>query len=324
MYGNMLDMLSQVRSVKSMGRLRILEIESKSALSRVKGMSFRWGLNPYRGCQHGCWYCYARETHTYLELGAGEDFERTIIVKRNVADRLRVELSSTRREKSEIAVGTATDPYQPVEGTYKLTRKCLEVLADRQWPFGLITKNSMIVRDIDLLQDCSRRCAKATVVISLPILDDVVSAAIEPRTAPPRRRLATLRRLRDAGISAGINLAPIMPGLTDSESQIREVFRAAVDNGAEFVGAAVLRLKPTVSRHFLERLGRRRPNLAKRYRRFYTGPNAPGAYRRRIMRIVEEARLDAGLDIRPMPSNAGDSVFAQLRLPLSAGRSARR
>ena len=317
-------MLSQVRRVRSMGRLRILEVDSKSALSRVKGMSFKWGLNPYRGCQHGCWYCYARETHTYLELGAGEDFERTIVVKRNIADRLRVELSSTRRERSEIAIGTATDPYQPVEGTYKLTRRCLEVLADRRWPFGLITKNSMIVRDIDVLQDCSRRCAKATIVISLPILDDAVSAAVEPRTAPPRRRLATLRRLRDAGISAGINLAPIMPGLTDSESQIREVFRAATDHGAQFVGAAVLRLKPTVGEHFIKRLGARRPNLAGRYRRFYSRAYAPRPYQSRIMRIVDEARRDAGLDLRPMPANAGDSGFAQLRLPLSAGRSARR
>ncbi len=317
-------MLSQVRRVRSMGRLRILEVDSKSALSRVKGMSFRWGLNPYRGCQHGCWYCYARETHTYLELGAGEDFERTIIVKRNVADLLRVELASTRRQRSEIAVGTATDPYQPIEGTYRLTRRCLKVLADLRWPFGLITKNSMIVRDIDLLKDCSRQCAKATVVISLPILDDAVSAVVEPRTSPPRRRLMTLRRLRDAGISAGINLAPIMPGLTDSESQIREVFRAAVDNGAEFVGAAVLRLKPTVGKHFLERLSARRPELARRYVRFYNGAYAPGEYQRRIMRIVEDARRDAGLDVRPMPANAGDSGFAQLRLPLSAGRSTRR
>ena len=287
-------------------------------------MPFKWSLNPYRGCQHGCWYCYARETHRYLDLGAGEDFERKIFAKRNVAELLQAELASTKRERSEIAVGTATDPYQPIEGSYQLTRQCLEVLAARRWPFCLITKNSLIVRDLDLLQECSQRCSSASVAISLPVLDARTSALMEPRTAPPRRRLMALRRLRDAGIPAGINMAPIMPGLTDSESQIREVFQAAVDNGAEFVGAAVLRLKPDVGRHFVDRLRAHNPDLARTYQAFYKGTHAPSRYQERIRRIVEEARSDVGLGVRAMPTGTDAAGYSQLRLRLGAGRSTSR
>lgn len=322
LYGIRCIMLSQVQNVRTMGPVRVLEIHSKSALSRVKGMPFKWSLNVYRGCQHGCWYCYARETHSYLELGTGEDFDRVIVAKVNVAERLREELASTRREKSEIAIGTATDPYQPIEGSYRLTRNCLKIVADSRWPFSIITKNSMIVRDLDVLKDCAKRCAQATVVISIPILDEGISQIVEPRTAPPRKRLLAVRKLRDAGVSVGVNLAPILPGITDTESQIRAVMRAAADSGAQFVGAVILRMREKVGEHFMEQIRTYRPDLVERYRVLYGATYSPKWYQDRIMRIVESARREVGLDVRAVPRKTGETGVVQLQLPVATSRAA--
>jgi len=240
----------------------------RSALNRVKGMGFGWSLNPYMGCAHRCTFCYVRAFELRADRPSDDRYGRSIRVKVNVAAVLRGELARPSWGGETVAIGAATDPYQPAEGRYKLTRGCLEALRDAANPFSLITRSPMIVRDLDVLADAAAR-AEVGVVFSVPTLDEEVWRRTEPGTPPPRRRLEALGRLVDAGVKAGVGMAPILPGISDAPEQLEQVVRAAREAGATGVWANVLYLKEGTREHFLEALAADWPEQLERYERLY-------------------------------------------------------
>jgi DNA repair photolyase len=242
----------------------------KSALNRVRGMPFSWSLNPYMGCAHRCTFCYVRAFERRADRPSDDRYGRSIRVKVNVAEVLRKELRRHSWRGEGVAIGAATDPYQPAEGRYRLTRACLEELADVSNPFSLITRNPMIVRDVDVLAEASRR-ADVGIVFSVPTLDDDVWRKTEPATPHPRQRLCALSRLVDAGIKVGVGMAPILPGISDRPEQLEEVVRAARDAGATSLWTNLLYLRPGTREHFLENLARDWPEELERYEQLYTG-----------------------------------------------------
>ncbi|MCY4112538.1 MAG: radical SAM protein [Chloroflexi bacterium] len=251
-------------------RVDVRPIECRSALNRVRGMPFAWSLNPYRGCSHACWYCYARQTHTYFDLDGGRDFERIVFAKVNVAERLRAQLGSPRWKRETVAVGAATDPYQPVEGRLKLTRACLREFLAARSPIGLITKSTLVRRDGDLLQDLAR-AAGVTVTVSIPIADANLSRRIEPGVPPPDERFRLVAELARLNLDVGVNMAPVLPGLTDSSAAIEEVMRRARDHGARRVGVVMLHLDKEPKRWFMHHLRRYFPHLEPLYAGLYPG-----------------------------------------------------
>lgn len=240
----------------------------RSALNRVQGMPFNWSLNPYMGCAHRCTFCYVRAFELRADRPADDRYGASIRVKTNVADILRRELARPSWRKEGIAIGAATDPYQPAEGRYRLTRACLEVLAAAANPFGIITRGPMIVRDLDVLVEAARR-AEVSVTFSIPTLDTEIWRRTEPGTAPPHQRLRALTELVEAGVEAGVGMAPILPGLTDRPELLAEVVRAARAAGATGVWANLLYLKPGTKEHFLAALERDWPELLPEYERLY-------------------------------------------------------
>jgi DNA repair photolyase len=240
----------------------------RSALNRVQGMPFRWSLNPYMGCAHRCTFCYVRGFEHRADRPSDDRYGRSIRVKINVAEVLASELRRPSWQRETIAVGAATDPYQPVEGRYRLTRRCLTVMGGARSPFSIVTRGPMIVRDIDVLQTAAQR-TEVHVSFSVPTLDLEIWRRTEPGTAPPRQRLRALRMLVDAGIDAGVGMAPILPGLSDDPAGLAEVVRAARDAGATGVWCNVLYLKPGTREHFLENLARDWPALLPHYERLY-------------------------------------------------------
>ena len=243
----------------------------RSALNRVSGMPFRWSLNPYMGCVHRCTFCYVRAFERRADRPADDRYGQTIRVKVNVAGVLARELARPSWKRELVAVGAATDPYQPAEGRYRLTRGCLEALAHARNPLSLITRGPMIVRDVDVLQAASRRAA-VDVNFSIPTLDPEIWRKTEPGTAPPRQRLRALRRLVDAGIKAGVGMAPLLPGLSDRPELLADVVRAAREAGATHVWCNLLYLQPGTREHFLDHLARDWPEELKRYQRLYARP----------------------------------------------------
>jgi DNA repair photolyase len=242
----------------------------RSALNRVKGMPFAWSLNPYTGCAHRCTFCYVRAFEARAERPADDRYGRSIRVKVNVAEVLRRELARASWKREAVAVGAATDPYQPAEGRYRLTRASIVELGRARTPFSLITRGPMIRRDVDVLVDAAHR-AKVHVSFSVPTLDETVWRATEPGTAPPRRRLETVRLLTEAGIDCGVALAPILPGLSDDPRLLADVVREARAAGATGIWANVLYLRPGTREHFLEALARDWPELVPRYESLYAG-----------------------------------------------------
>jgi DNA repair photolyase len=240
----------------------------RSALNRVKGMGFGWSLNPYMGCAHRCTFCYVRAFELRADRPSDDRYGRSIRVKVNVAEVLRRELARPSWAGETVAIGAATDPYQPAEGKYRLTRSCLEVLRDAANPFSLITRSPMVVRDLDVLVEASAR-AEVGIVFSVPTLDETVWRRTEPGTPPPHRRLEALARLVDAGVKAGVGMAPILPGISDSPAQLEEVVRAARAAGATGLWANVLHLKPGTREHFLAALAADWPEELGRYERLY-------------------------------------------------------
>jgi len=226
---------------------------AKSALSenRSPDVGFRWSVNPYRGCFHGCAYCYARPTHPYLGFGAGTDFERQIVVKVNIVERLRQALRKKSWRRELIAFSGNTDCYQPIESHYRLTRGCLETCASHATPVSIITKGKLVRRDLDVLQELQRRAA-CRVTLSIPFANDDQARAIEPFASPPSKRFETLRILSDAGIETAVAVAPIIPGLNDD--QIPEILNRARDAGAVRAFKILLRLPLEVGPIFEARL----------------------------------------------------------------------
>jgi DNA repair photolyase len=242
----------------------------RSALNRVRGMPFHWSLNPYMGCVHQCTFCYVRAFERRADRPSDDRYGTSIRVKTNVAEVLRRELARPTWTREGIAIGAATDPYQPAEGRYRLTRACLVELAAVANPFSLITRGPLILRDLDVLTEAAAR-AEVSVNFSVPTLDERVWRTTEPGTAPPRQRLRVLKRLVDAGIKAGVGMAPILPGISDRPEQLAEVVRAAREAGATHVWANLLNLRPGTREHFLEHLAQDWPEELERYERLYAG-----------------------------------------------------
>ena len=240
----------------------------RSALNRVRGMPFGWSLNPYMGCVHRCTFCYVRAFELRADRPSDDRYGRSIRVKTNVAEVLRRELARPSWEPSGIAIGAATDPYQPAEGRYNLTRACIEVLADAANPFSIITRGPMIVRDVDVLSAAAQR-ADVSVTFSIPTLDLEIWRRTEPGTAPPHQRLRALQTLVEAGIKVGVGMAPILPGLSDRPELLADVVRAARAAGATGVWANLLHLRPGTKEHFLGALERDWPELLPRYEQLY-------------------------------------------------------
>jgi DNA repair photolyase len=265
---------------------RYQEITCRSALNPVKGMPFAWTLNPYRGCTHGCHYCFARRYQTQFELGPGDEFSSLIFVKVNFVDVLRRELDKPSWKREQVALGTATDPYQPIEGHYKLTRRTIEALAASRTPVGIVTKGPMIVRDADVLVELSR-AARCTVCLSVPTVDEDAWRALEPGTAHPLQRLRAVRTLRDAGVHAGVLMAPVVPGFTTQSSKLDATIKACADHGAAFVGANLLYLKGGTKDHFMGFLRHAYPEMAASYERLYPGAYASAEYVGAVRALID-------------------------------------
>jgi DNA repair photolyase len=284
---------------------RYQEVTCRSALNRVKGMPFEWTLNPYRGCTHGCHYCYARRYHAQFELGSDDEFASIIFVKTNFVDVLRRELSRPSWTREYVAVGTATDCYQPIEGHYKLTRRALQALCEYNNPAGVVTKGPMIVRDKDVLADLAAGPG-CSVYISVPTVDEDAWRLLEPGTAPPLQRLRAVRELVDAGIRAGVLMNPIVPGITSKPALLERTMKAIADHGARFVGCNVMFLEGGTRDHFLRWLAQEFPHLIDGYNGLYAGKYAPAAYRKEVQSVV--GLLRQKYDVHGRGEDDGDAA----------------
>ena len=255
-------------AILSAMRAEYREEPCRSALNRVRGMPFAWSLNPYMGCAHRCTFCYVRAFEARADRPWDDRYGASIRVKPNVAEVLRRELARPSWDREPVAVGAATDPYQPAEGRYRLTRACIEAFPDAASPFSIITRGPLIVRDVDVLAEASHR-ADVSVTFSVPTLDDEIWRRTEPGTAPPRQRLRALSRLVEAGIEAGVGMAPILPGLSDRPELLADVVREARAAGATGIWANLLYLRPGTREHFLAALERDWPELLPQYERLY-------------------------------------------------------
>lgn len=275
-------------------RPEYLEITCKSAVNRVYGMPYlKWSLNPYGGCVHRCRFCFAVQYRVVAEQGTQQDFGTRLFIKTNFVEVLARELRKPGMQGEHITVGTATDPYQPVEGRYRLTRGALELLREHANPMSLLTKSPMILRDVDLLSELTR-VASAEIFFSITTVDLDLWRTLEPGTANPFNRLAAMRRLREAGVTAGVMMAPILPGITDSEASIEAVAAAAQQYRAASLSTAPLRLAPHVKEFYLGFIDDEYPDLLSRYKRAYPGAYAPPEYRNKLGERVERIRARYG------------------------------
>jgi DNA repair photolyase len=250
--------------------IEFIEVEAKSIINHVPGnyLPFNWTINPYRGCSHACSYCFARVTHTYMDMNAGSDFESKIVVKVNAPELLRKELRAKRWKGEGIAMGTATDPYQRAEGRYRLMPRIIETLTDYRNPFSILTKGTLILRDLDRLVEAAGVTDVST-AFSVGTVDEEVWRRSEPGTPHPGKRLAAVAKLNDAGIPCGVLIAPVLPGISDSQSQLHDVVKAALDAGATNVSPILLHLRPGVKEVYLEWLAEHYPDLLPHYKAMY-------------------------------------------------------
>lgn len=291
----------------SASRVQYREEPCSVALNRVSGMSFRWSLNPYTGCAHRCAFCYVRGFERRAERPADDRYGASVRVKINVVERLRAEVSRRTWRRELVAIGAATDPYQPAEGRYRLTRGCIEVLGWNRTPLSIITRGPLIVRDLDVLGAAAVR-TRVAVAVSIATLDEDLARRLEPGVAPPRQRLRTIRALTDAGIEAGVALAPVMPGLTDAPRDLAAVLDAARDAGATHAWSNVLNLRAGTREHFLGVLEREWPKALDRYRRLYPAggsgylaPRDVEPIQRRVTAVTRGARIADRRRIRLSP-----------------------
>jgi DNA repair photolyase len=268
---------------------RYQEVTCRSALNPVKGMPFNWTLNAYRGCTHGCHYCFARRYQTQFELGFDDEFSSLIFVKVNLIDVLKRELDRPSWHRETVAIGTATDPYQPIEGHYKLTRRALEALVAVHNPVGIVTKGPMVVRDVDLLVELGRHTS-CTVCISVPTVNEEAWAALEPGTAHPMQRLRAVRRLRQAGVRAGVLMAPIVPGFTTQPARMEATIKAIADHDAAFLGSNIMYLKGGTRDHFMHFIAQEFPDMLAGFRRLYPGSYAPKGYSDTVRGLLASLR----------------------------------
>ncbi len=271
--------------------MEFLHVRARTIINTLGSspLPFRHTINAYRGCSHACTYCFARPSHAWLELDIDEGFERRVVVKVNAVERLRCELAPRRWTGEPIAMGTNTDPYQRCEGIYGLTRGLIEVLAETRNPFSVLTKSTLVLRDIDLLAEASRR-TDVRVNLSIGTLDTAVWQATEPGTPHPLRRVEAVARLRRAGVRCGVLVAPVLPGLSDGAAQLDAVVAACTEAGASDIsGGQVVYLKAGTREVFLKHLGRSHPELVERYESLYQGTYAPKDLRREVGRRLGQA-----------------------------------
>jgi DNA repair photolyase len=284
--------------------LEFLEVKAQRVINPVppqSRVSFRYTINAYRGCSHRCRYCFARPTHEYLNLNSGDDFDRKIVVKINAVERVRAEVAAKRWAGDLVAMGTNTDPYQRCEGKYRLTRGIVEVLGEARNPFSILTKSTLILRDLDVLAEAAKRTRVQT-AFSVGTVDDEIWKLSEPGTPHPMRRLEALVKLREAGIPAGVLAAPILPGISDSPAQLEALARALVDAGVEHASPIVLHLRPGVKQEYLSWLAEVRPDLLSRYdqiygRRSYAPKAIQNEITARFRTAFDAARRRAGVAV---------------------------
>ncbi len=290
--------------------IRFYEVSARSILNRVpekSPMPFRWTINPYRGCTHACTYCFARPTHKFLDFDAGRDFEREIVVKVNAPELLRVELARASWKHEHVALGTNTDPYQWVEGRYKLMQGIWEALRDAANPCSVLTKSPLLLRDLPLMLEIAQR-ASFTACLSIPTLDEKAWRATEPHTPHPRARLEAVAELNRAGIPTGVLIAPLMPGINDAPEQVEPLLEMATAAGATSIGGVALHLRGDVRQVFMSWLEAQRPDLVPRYEALYRrGAYASKQERERLTRLVRrrgpsDGPRAFGLISRPSPS----------------------
>ena len=291
---------------------RYQEVTCRSALNRVHGMPFNWTLNPYRGCTHGCHYCFARRYHVQFEMNADDEFASVILVKRNFAEVLARELDKPSWTREQVAFGTATDPYQPIEGHYRITRAAISALARGRTPIGLITKGPMVVRDRDVLLELTA-AARCTIYMSIPTVDEEAWRLLEPGTAHPLQRLRAVRELADAGISVGVLMAPIVPGFSSSRSKIERTIKAIADHGARFVGCNAMYLQDGTRTHFMKFIEREFPSMTPRFEKLYAKKYPPDSYRNEVKAMVRALQQryqltarEEGMETMPVDSTASE------------------
>lgn len=288
------DIITRTFDTPEFRGMTFYEVRARSVLNKVPGGSrvpFEWTVNPYRGCSHACRYCFARRTHEYLDLDSGLDFDTKIVVKVNAPELVRKELASSRWAGDHIAMGTNVDPYQRVEGRYRLMPGILEALRDSRNPFSILTKGTLVLRDLDLLREAVA-VTDVSVNVSVGCVDQTLWRQVEPGTPAPRARLGVCRTLTDAGIGCGVLMAPILPYLSDLPSQLEATVRAIAEAGARRITPLVLHLRPGAREWYFAWLAREHPELVPRYHELYgSGAYAPKAYQREVAaRVAELAR----------------------------------
>lgn len=299
-----------VRSVQTPGfdGITFHEVLARSALNKVgagSSMPFTWTINPYRGCSHACVYCFARPSHRYLELDAGKDFDSQVVVKVNVVDVLRRELARASWAGEPVALGTNTDPYQRAEGKYRLMPGIIAALADAGTPVSILTKGSLLRRDLPLLADAGSR-VRVDIAMSIAIFDDHLQQSIEPGTPTTAARLATVRAARAVGLDVTVFMMPVMPFLTDSEEHLDRALTQIKEAGATSVTYTAMHLRPGVKEWFARWLNTHRPDLTPRYRELYgDGSNAPKEYRRWLAARIKPMIAAHGLGRAPEDPNTG-------------------
>jgi DNA repair photolyase len=291
--------------------IRFHEVRAKSALNRVpkqSRMPFPYPVNPYRGCSHACEFCFARPTHTYLDLNAREDFEREIVVKVNVPEVLRAELGRPSWKRDHVALGTNTDPYQWVESKYRLMPGIWEALRDSETPASVVTKSPLVLRDLELLKELNER-SEMSVYMSVPTLDEGAWRATEPHTPSPRARIKAVAALNEAGVPAGVLIAPLQPGINDTPEEVRKIRDLAIEAGAISVGAVTLHLRGEVRDIWFDWLQLHRPDLIPMYEELYQrGAYARSEIRNRHAELAkfQRARPRRGLRAAPKSPSTKD------------------
>jgi DNA repair photolyase len=284
---------SEGESLREGHNVEYFTLPARSLLNRCvsnRNLPFTWTINPYRGCEFGCRYCYARYTHEFMEMRDGMEFEQKIYVKQQTADLLRRDLRRVKQGES-IALGTATDPYQPAERRYQVTRGILEELSrHRGFELGIVTKSNLIVRDLDLLREVAKN-NKLSVHVTVTTLETELARILEPRAPRPDLRIDAVRQISETGISVGVSCSPVLPGITDSTANLEAVVKAAAAAGARHIFAGALFLKPCSAAVFLPFLEQHFPHLVENYRQRYQGRSfLPASYGKRISQLIAHLR----------------------------------
>lgn len=278
-------------------KINYIKQNCKSILHKIDSprLPFKWGANPYRGCLHSCIYCYARYTHSYLELDPECDFETTIIVKKNAAKILRKELSHPKWQKELVNLGSVCDPYQPIERKEQITRDMLKEFHRFRSPVTIATKSSLITRDKDILAEIASE-SFLEVVFSISTLDDEIAKKIDPRVLPVKHRLEAISELRSENVRVGVLLMPIIPFLNDSEEEINSLYKAVFEAGANFVIPGILYLMGSSKTRFLDFIANKYPNLYEKFKRFYLKRSPPQDYKEKIYKIFKDSARKYNFD----------------------------